>query len=109
VPNPDGALFTGAYVQATLPIKGDQAATVVPTNVLLFRPEGPRIAVVDAQGHVHLAPVTLGTDFGTAVEILSGVDVNSRIVVNPADSLADGDVVALLPATAPPAPPQGKG
>jgi RND family efflux transporter MFP subunit len=99
VPNASGALFAGAYVQATLPIKGDQAATVVPTNVLLFRPEGPRIAVVDAGGHVRLAPVKLGTDFGASVEILSGVDASSHIVVNPADSLADGDVVSLAPAT----------
>jgi RND family efflux transporter MFP subunit len=105
VPNPEGALLSGAYVQATLPIRGDQAATVIPTNVLLFRPEGPRVAVVDSNGHVHLAPVTLGTDFGTSVEVLTGIDVNSRIIVNPADSLADGDVVALASATAAKAPP----
>jgi RND family efflux transporter MFP subunit len=97
VPNPKGALLAGAYVQATLPIKGDQAAAVVPTNVLLFRPEGPRVAVVDAAGHVRLVPVKLGTDFGASVEIVTGVDANSRIVVNPADSLADGDVVSLAP------------
>jgi RND family efflux transporter MFP subunit len=97
VPNPKGALLAGAYVQATLPIKGDQAAAVVPTNVLLFRPEGPRVAVVDDGGHVRLVPVKLGTDFGASVEILSGIDAQSRIVVNPADSLADGDVVSLAP------------
>ena len=100
VPNPDGALLSGAYVQATLPIKGDQAATVVPPNVLLFRPDGPKIAVVDGNGHVRLASIKLGTDFGTAVEVLSGVDASNRIIVNPADSLADGDVVSL-PAASP--------
>jgi len=44
----------------------------------------------------------LGTDFGTRVEILSGLAATDRIVVNPADSLADGDVVTLtaLPADA---------
>jgi multidrug efflux pump subunit AcrA (membrane-fusion protein) len=79
-----------------MPIPGDHAATVVPTNVLLFRPEGPRVAAVDAGGHVRLAPVKLGTDFGSGVEILSGVDTNTRIIVNPADSLADGDVVSVV-------------
>jgi RND family efflux transporter MFP subunit len=96
VPNPGGELFSGAYVQVELPIKGDQAATVVPTNVLLFRPDGPRVAVVDQSGHVRLAPVKLGTDYGTSVEVLTGLGANDRIIVNPADSLADGDVVTLV-------------
>ena len=100
VPNPTGALIAGSYVQVTLPISADPHALVVPTNVLLFRPEGTRIALVDAAGHVHLTLVQLGTDFGTRVEILSGLAATDRIVVNPADSLADGDVVTL---TAPPA------
>jgi RND family efflux transporter MFP subunit len=96
VPNPGGQLFSGAYVQAELPIKGDRAATVVPTNVLLFRPDGPRVAVVDQSGRVHLALVKLGTDYGNSVEVLTGLDAADRIIVNPADSLADGDVVTLV-------------
>jgi multidrug efflux system membrane fusion protein len=96
VPNPRGQLFSGAYVQVELPIKGDRAATVVPTNVLLFRPDGPRVAVVDRSGRVRLALVKLGTDYGTSVEVLAGVDPTDRIIVNPADSLADGDVVTLV-------------
>jgi RND family efflux transporter MFP subunit len=96
VPNPGGQLFSGAYVQVELPIKGDRGATVVPTNVLLFRPDGPRVAVVDQNGRVRLALVKLGTDYGTSVEVLAGVDPTDRIIVNPADSLADGDVVTLV-------------
>jgi RND family efflux transporter MFP subunit len=96
VPNPGGQLFSGAYVQVELPIKGDRAATVVPTNVLLFRPDGPRVAVVDQSGRVRLALVKLGTDYGTSVEVLAGVGPTDRIIVNPADSLADGDVVTLV-------------
>jgi RND family efflux transporter MFP subunit len=95
VPNPTGALIAGSYVQVTLPINVDDQALVVPTNVLLFRPEGTRIALVDPAGRVHLALVKLGTDFGTSVEVLSGLTSSDRVVVNPADSLADGDVVTL--------------
>ena len=54
---------------------------------------------MDAGGRVHLTLVKLGTDFGTSVEVLSGLNASDRIVLNPADSLADGDVVTL------PAPP----
>jgi RND family efflux transporter MFP subunit len=95
VPNPSGALISGSYVQVTLPINVDSKALVVPTNVLLFRPDGTRIALVDGSGHVHLTLVRLGTDFGDRVEILSGLTASDRIVLNPADSLADGDVVTL--------------
>jgi RND family efflux transporter MFP subunit len=95
VPNPNDALIAGAYVQATLPIKQDGSALLVPTNVLLFRPDGPRVATVDSGGHVRLSKVKLGTDFGSSVAILSGLKADDRVVVNPADSLADGDVVTL--------------
>jgi RND family efflux transporter MFP subunit len=95
VPNPSNALITGSYVQVTLPINADTKALVVPTNVLLFRPDGTRVALVDAGGKVHLTTVKLGTDFGTSVEVLSGLNASDRLVLNPADSLADGDVVTL--------------
>ena len=102
VPNPTGALIAGSYVQVTLPINVDSRALVVPTNVLLFRPEGTSVALVDSGGRVHLTLVKLGTDFGTSVEVLSGLNLSDRVVLNPADSLADGDVVTL--AAQPPSP-----
>ncbi len=95
IPNPNNTLIAGSYVQVTLRINVDPRALVVPTNVLLFRPDGTRIALVDSGGRVHLTLVKLGTDFGTTVEVLSGLGASDRLIVNPADSLADGDVVTL--------------
>jgi RND family efflux transporter MFP subunit len=95
VPNPKDALIAGAYVQATLPIKQDGVALLVPTNVLLFRPDGPRVAAVDAAGRVRMSAVTLGTDFGSTVAVTSGLHADDRIILNPADSLIDGDIVTL--------------
>jgi len=110
VPNPDGTLIAGSYVQVLLPIKGDSTGMVVPTNVLLFRPSGVHVAVVDGGGHVHLKLVQLGTDFGTAVAVLGGLQQTDRIIINPADSLSDGDVVTLAPPPGPgSAAPQGAG
>lgn len=102
VPNPKAALIAGSYVQVTLPIKADSQTLVVPINALLFRPEGTRVAVVDSGGRVQLSTVKLGTDFGTRVEVFSGIKPTDQLVLNPSDSLADGDVVSL-PA------PQAKG
>lgn len=93
VPNENGALIAGSYVQVVLPIAAAASTVVVPTDVLLFRPEGTRVASVDAHGRVHLTTVKLGTDYGDAVEILSGVVAGARLISHPADSLSDGDAV----------------
>jgi len=95
VPNPKDALIAGAYVQVILPIRQDGEALLIPINVLLFRPDGPRVATVDGAGHVRLSTVKLGTDFGSTVAVLDGLKADDRIVLNPADSLADGDIVTL--------------
>lgn len=95
LPNKDNALLAGAYVQVALPLNGSSNALMVPSNVLLFRPEGPRVAVVGADGKVKLHSVTLGHDLGNKLEILSGIGTGDQLVVNPADSLADGDTVQI--------------
>ncbi|HWK82321.1 MAG TPA: efflux RND transporter periplasmic adaptor subunit [Caldimonas sp.] len=92
--NRDGALLPGAYVRVSLPLPGD-ATLVVPTNVLLFRGEGTRVAVVDAAGRVHLRPVTLGRNLGESIEVQEGIGTRDRLVVNPSDSLAEGDRVTV--------------
>lgn len=98
LPNHDGTLLPGAYVQVSLPLAGNDAL-VVPTNALLFRGEGTRVALVDAQGHVHLRPITIGRNLGEAFEVIDGVTAGDRLIVNPSDSLAEGDLVAVAPAT----------
>ncbi len=102
LPNKDGALLPGAYVQVSLPLAASRTLTV-PSNALLFRAEGTRIAVVDAQGRIGLRPVTLGRNYGENVEVLGGLEGTDRMVLNPSDSLADGDVVAVAPDAPPPA------
>ncbi|MGZ5236322.1 MAG: efflux RND transporter periplasmic adaptor subunit [Caldimonas sp.] len=92
--NRDGALLPGAYVQVDLPLAAD-ATLVVPTNVLLFRGEGTRVAVVDAAGKVHLRAVTLGRNLGEAIEVVDGIGARDRLVVNPSDSLGEGDAVTI--------------
>jgi multidrug efflux pump subunit AcrA (membrane-fusion protein) len=53
--------------------------------------EGTRVAVVDAASKVQLRSVTLGRNLGEAIEIVDGIGPRDRLVVNPSDSLADGD------------------
>jgi multidrug efflux pump subunit AcrA (membrane-fusion protein) len=95
VPNPDGRLYPGAYgdVQFTLPL--DHSPMVVPANALLFRQEGLQVGVVTPDGVVQLKPVTLGRDFGTTVEVLSGLQPEDRVISNPSDSLSAGTTVRI--------------
>ena len=105
--NPKGVLLPGAYVQVSLPLV-QTSVLVVSTNALLFRGEGVRVAVVDPTGRVGLRPVALGRNFGENVEVLDGVAVTDRLVLNPPDSLVEGDRVALAPAGDPgKVPPSG--
>ena len=92
--NRDGVLLPGAYVNVDLPLTGNRTL-VVPTNVLLFRGEGTRVAVVDGASRIHLRPVTLGRNLGESIEVVDGVRTGDRLVVNPSDSLAEGDAVAV--------------
>jgi multidrug efflux pump subunit AcrA (membrane-fusion protein) len=93
VPNRDGKLYPGSYAQVHFGVKSTTTRFSVPVNALLFRAEGPRAAVVEADGKVHLKPVVIGRDFGTDVEILSGLDGSDSIILNPSDSLEDGQPV----------------
>jgi RND family efflux transporter MFP subunit len=101
LPNPNGTLLPGAYVQVALPLSASQAM-LVPTNALLFRAEGARVAVVDGNGRVTLKAVTLGRNYGETVEVLDGLAADQRLVLNPSDSLADGDQVAVAAAASAP-------
>ncbi|HEY4067863.1 MAG TPA: efflux RND transporter periplasmic adaptor subunit [Burkholderiaceae bacterium] len=106
LPNPNGVLLPGAYVQVALPMA---ASTVlrVPTNALLFRSEGSRVALVDDKGKVTLRTVQIGRNLGQETELLDGVTASDRLVLNPTDSLADGDVVSIASAAPASAPPKG--
>jgi hypothetical protein len=44
---------------------------------------------------VAIVPVTTGRDFGNAVEIISGLAGSDRVVLNPPDSLTDGQTVRI--------------
>jgi RND family efflux transporter MFP subunit len=98
VPNPDGQLLPGSYAQVHFGVKATATRMSVPVNALLFRAEGPRAAVVGSDGKVHLKAVVIGRDYGTEVEILSGIDPSENIVLNPSDSLEDGQTVHVTKA-----------
>jgi RND family efflux transporter MFP subunit len=108
VPNHTGELLPGGYAQVHLGVQVGGERFRVPVNALLFRSEGLRAVVVDADHKIRLHPLTVGRDYGTALEVLQGVTSADWIVLNPADSLDNGQQVNVKeipqkPAAAPPA------
>jgi RND family efflux transporter MFP subunit len=97
VDNRSGKLLPGAYAFVHLKVLGSAGAVTIPSNALLFRAEGLRAGVVK-NSHVELTPITIGQDYGSTVEVLSGLSPQDAVIVNPSDSLADGEAVRVASA-----------
>jgi RND family efflux transporter MFP subunit len=90
VPNRSGQLLPGGYAQVHLLVGVTGTRLQVPVNSLLFRAEGLRAVVVDANHRTHLQQLAIGRDYGTALEVLQGLRADDWIVLNPPDSLDEG-------------------
>jgi len=94
VDNPTGRLLPGAYAFVHLKIPGAAGAVTIPTNALLFRAEGLRVAVVH-DGRVKLVPITVGHDYGSTVEVTSNLAAKDAAIADPSDSIMEGDLVEI--------------
>jgi RND family efflux transporter MFP subunit len=110
VPNKDGRLLPGSFGQVHFAIGANVQKLTVPVNAMLFRSEGARVAVIGADHKVELRPLNIGRDYGASLEVLGGLAVSDQIVINPPDSLEDGEPVNVAqpsPDQQPQGSPQG--
>jgi RND family efflux transporter MFP subunit len=96
VPNKDGRLLPGSFGQVHFAVGSNVQRLTVPVNAMLFRAEGPRVAVVGTDHKVELRPLNIGRDYGASLEVLGGLAVTDEIVINPADSLEQGQPVNVV-------------
>jgi RND family efflux transporter MFP subunit len=99
VDNPKEDILAGGYAQIRFIEAKMESALTLPANTVLFRAEGPQIGVVQEDGKVELRTVKLGRDFGQMIEILTGVDLKDRVIVNPSESLVSGATVSVSETT----------
>jgi RND family efflux transporter MFP subunit len=95
VDNSGGELLPGAFAQVHLTLASKAPSLLLPVNSLLFRAEGLQAGVVREGGKVDLIPIAIGKDYGTEVEVVSGLRETDNVIVNPPDSLATGTVVHI--------------
>jgi len=94
VDNPKGRLRPGAYVFVHFKLPESVSSVTIPSNALLFRKEGLQVGVV-REGKVELVSVKIGRDYGSTVEILSGITGSDSVILSPPDSLVSGTPVKI--------------
>jgi membrane fusion protein, multidrug efflux system len=94
IPNTDEKLFPGAYTTVHFELQSSLQSLLVPENVLLFRGEGPAVGIVGSDGKVSIRKIKIDRDLGDTLQV-QGLSEGDQIIVNPSDSLADGDPVQV--------------
>jgi multidrug efflux system membrane fusion protein len=98
IDNSRGELFPGSYADVHFTFPANTTTLRVPVNTVLFRAQGLLVAVLDSQGRVRLRHITQGRDFGTQIEVLSGLEPTDRLILNPPDSITEDTRVRVVPA-----------
>jgi RND family efflux transporter MFP subunit len=99
VNNSDSKLLPGAYAFVHFKVPQQQLRLAIPSNTLLFRAQGLQVATAN-NGRVHLQNVTIGKDDGKSVEIASGLSASDAVIIDPSDSIAEGQQVNIAKSSA---------
>lgn len=100
VENPTGELLPGAFTEVHLKVPSDVPTFIIPVTSLVFRAQGLQVAVVQ-HNQAQLRAITLGRDFGSEVEVVSGITGQESVIVSPPDSIIDGERVKIAPSNPP--------
>lgn len=95
VDNTTGELLPGAFTEVHLKIPADIPTFILPVNTLIFRAAGLQVAAVVNNNTAKLLSIALGRDFGSEVEVVSGLTGQESIIASPPDSIIDGEQVRL--------------
>jgi RND family efflux transporter MFP subunit len=106
VDNPTGELLPGAFAEVHLAVPSGAPTFILPVSALIFRAQGLQVGVVKDGNRAQLANIILGRDFGSEVEVVSGLQADDQVIINPPDSLISGEEVRVAQ---PPNQNQGNG
>jgi RND family efflux transporter MFP subunit len=93
VNNARSVLLPGDYAEAHFKLPAHQRTLTLPDTALIFRSDGLQVGTVDNGRTAVLKNITVGQDFGTTVEVLTGVSTHDWVINNPPDSLVSGEAV----------------
>jgi multidrug efflux pump subunit AcrA (membrane-fusion protein) len=95
VDNRDGSLLPGMYAQVKFTLPEQHTSLMIPTSSLVIDHSGSHVVTVQDRHTIHFAPVIIGRDMGTQVEVLSGIQSSDSLVASPSDLLREGQNVQV--------------
>jgi hypothetical protein len=93
--NPNNEIAAGSYAEVQLPPSVLGMILTVPDTALLFRAQGLQVGVLRPNNTVELRDIKVGRDFGTTIEVTSGMGLSDKVINNPPDSLVTGEIVRV--------------
>lgn len=99
VDNSQHLYLAGGYATIRFPLPATANPNVLPVNTLLFRPQGTVVGVAvgeEGKQTVQLKKIKLGRDLGSEIEVTAGLESSDRVILNPSDSLQDGDEIKVV-------------
>ncbi|MGC1128599.1 MAG: efflux RND transporter periplasmic adaptor subunit, partial [Candidatus Acidiferrales bacterium] len=96
VDNADGTLLPGAFTQVHLKLPETTPTYILPVNTLIFRSQGMQVATVGDDNRAALKTITISRDFGPMVEVSTGISDADAVILNPPDSLVEGERVQVV-------------
>lgn len=93
LPNLDRRLLPGMYAMVNFKLTRSTPPVTIPAGALLVRQQGAQAAVVGQDSVLQIRTITVGRDFGSNLEVLTGLKPGDLVVVNPTDELRNGQRV----------------
>jgi RND family efflux transporter MFP subunit len=90
IDNKGGQLLPGMYSQVTFETPRREPPLLIRADTLVVRADGQQVAVVTPEKTAHFQRIVLGRDFGDTLEVLSGLDANAEVIINPGDRVQEG-------------------
>ena len=91
--NPDKKLWPGTFANVSFQLPADTRVLEIPASALLFQSEGLQVAVLGPGNKVEIRSVKVGRNFGTTVEVLTGLSATDRVIDSPPDAIVAGQTV----------------
>jgi multidrug efflux system membrane fusion protein len=91
--NGDATLLPGMYAQVKFVITRANPPWLIPAKTLVIRPDGTQVAIVGEDQKVHYQKIVVGRDYGTEIEVSSGLSGAEALITNVTDEVIEGTPV----------------
>jgi RND family efflux transporter MFP subunit len=95
VSNPDHTIYPGLYTNVSFDITKNSRVMTVPDNTIVTGNHGLKVVEILPDHKLHYLPIQVGRDYGTEIEVKSGLTGHETLVTNPLDSFKDGQTVEV--------------